>query len=130
MSRREETESGYIGTPDIDRYTGSDIQDVEVIRLTKNNVIARGCRYGRQWFLKGLREELRDSYRMQRQLQKEFEIHSRLRHPSVVQVVGLENINGLGLCIVQISVPVNMSGSSGILPGYVKLNIWETSTGK
>lgn len=69
--------------------------------MTRTNVIASGRRYGRRWFLKGLREELRDSAVMLRQLQKEFEIHSRLRHPSVVQAAGLEYVDGLGLCIVE-----------------------------
>lgn len=75
--------------------------DPEVIHINKTNIMARGRRYGRQWFLKGLREGLRDSSVMQRQLQKEFEIHSRLRHPSLAQVIGLENVDGLGLCIVE-----------------------------
>lgn len=96
-----QSESGFIGTPETDGNIGSQMRDIEVIRVSKTNVIARGRRYGRQWFLKGLREGLRDSAVMQRQLQKEFEIHSRLRHPSVPQLVGLENIDGLGLCIVE-----------------------------
>lgn len=96
-----ETESGYIALSATDCHTGSSITNPEVIRVTKTNNLARGRRYGRQWFLKGLREELRDSAVMQRQLQKEFEIHSRLRHPSIVQVIGLENVDGLGLCIVE-----------------------------
>lgn len=101
MNQFDEQESGYMGNVETDCYVGSAIHDVEVIRETKTNVIARGRRYGRQWFLKGLRKELRDSAVMQRQLQKEFEIHSRLRHPAVPQVVGLENVEGLGLCIVE-----------------------------
>lgn len=96
-----QSESGFIGTPETDGNIGSQMRDIEVIRVSKTSVIARGRRYGRQWFLKGLREGLRDSAVMQRQLQKEFEIHSRLRHPSVPQLVGLENIDGLGLCIVE-----------------------------
>lgn len=101
MSELEEIESGYVSSAETGCYIGSTIGDVEVIRITKTNVIARGRRYGRQWLLKGLREELRGSSAMLRQLQKEFEIHSRLRCPSVVQVVGLENVEGLGLCIIQ-----------------------------
>lgn len=97
----EDMESGYVSVPGEEGYAGSVMRDVEVIRVSKSNVIARGRRYGRLWFLKGLREELRDSASMQRQLQKEFEVHSRLRHPSIVQAVGLENVEGLGLCIVQ-----------------------------
>lgn len=96
-----QTESGFIEPLDTDCIIGSSIGEIEVIRVTKTNVIARGRRYGRLWFLKGLREELRDSAVMQRQIQKEFEIHSRLRHPGVPHVVGLENVAGLGFCIVE-----------------------------
>lgn len=101
MNKIKDTESGFITSPGTDCYTGSEIRDVEVINVTKTNIIACGRRYGRKWFLKALRKELRDSTVMRLQLQKEFEIHSRLRHPAVPQVVGLENVEGLGLCIVQ-----------------------------
>ena len=81
-----EAESGYLEPFETKGFINSTICDVEIIRITKTYVIARGRRYGRQWFLKGLREELRDSTIMQRRLMKEFEIHSRLWHPSVVHV--------------------------------------------
>ncbi len=95
-----ESESGYLGElrPG---YVGNSMIGVEIIRVTAVNVIARGQRYGRQWLLKGLREELRDSTAMRKQLMKEFEIHSRLRHPAIVQAIGLEEIDGLGPCIVE-----------------------------
>lgn len=101
MNQFEEPESGYIGAKEYVFYTGSAMQDVEVLHVTKTNVIARGRRYGRQWFLKGLRAEFRDSASMKRLLFKEFEIHSRLYHPSIVRLVSLEEIEGIGLCIVQ-----------------------------
>lgn len=101
MIKSDEQESGYIGMEESGCYIGSAMRDVEILHVTATNIIARGRRYGRQWFIKGLREEFRDSTAMRRQLLKEFEIHSRLRHPSVVQVVGLEEIEGIGLCIVQ-----------------------------
>lgn len=101
MNNSEDRESGFIGMPEESSYVDSVMRDIEVLRITKTNVIARGRRYGRLWFIKALREELRDSVTMRKQLLKEFEIHSRLRHPAVVQAVGLENIDGLGLCIVE-----------------------------
>lgn len=101
MNQCKESESGYIGANETAFYTGKVMQDVEVLHVTKTNVIARGRRYGRQWFLKGLRTEYRDSPSMRRLLFKEFEIHSRLHHPSIVQLVGLEEIEGIGLCIIQ-----------------------------
>lgn len=101
MNQSNDLESGYVAPIDEECGPVTEMRDVEILHISGTNVMARGRRYGRQWFLKGLREELRDSAAMQRQLQKEFEIHSRLRHPSVVQVIGMENIEGLGLCIVQ-----------------------------
>ena len=96
-----ETESGYVGEVDSSCYVGNSMTDVEVIRVTAVNVIARGRRYGRQWLLKGLREEFRNSTAMRRQLMKEFEIHSRLLNPAVAQAIGMEEIEGLGTCIVE-----------------------------
>lgn len=101
MNRPDNSESGFVSLPEADCCLGSEIRDVEVLRVTKTNVIARGRRYGRQWLLKGLRDDLRGSAIMQRQLQKEFEINARLRHPSVVQCVAMENVGELGRCIVQ-----------------------------
>lgn len=101
MSQCEEPESGYIGASEADFYAGSTMRDVEVLRVTGTNVIARGRRYGRQWFLKGLRAEFRDSVAMKRQLLKEFELHSRLSHPSIVRAEALEEVEGIGICIVQ-----------------------------
>lgn len=101
MEEKEPEESGYMESESIECCVGSAMRDVEVIHVTATNVIARGRRYGRQWFLKGLREEFRNSASMLRRLQKEFEIHSRLRHPNIVQAVGLEEVEGLGPCIIQ-----------------------------
>lgn len=101
MNQSTEPESGYIGHKESTCYMGSVMRDVEVLRDTSTYIIARGHRYGRQWFIKGLRPEMRDSTTMRRRLQKEFEIHSRLRHPNIVQAVGFEEIEGLGWCIIQ-----------------------------
>lgn len=101
MLQSEDTESGYLESGESESYVGSTMSDVEILHVSTTNVLARGRRYGRMWFLKGLREEFRESAGMRRRLIKEFELHSRLRHPAIVQVVGLEEIEGLGLCIVQ-----------------------------
>lgn len=94
-------QSGYISKEETYCYTGATMRDVEVIATTATNIIAVGRRYGRRWFLKGLIAELRESAVMRRRLIKEFELHSRLRHHNIVQPAGLEEIEGLGLCIIQ-----------------------------
>lgn len=101
VMRVEETESGYMEQEETNCYVGSTMREVEVLATTSSNVIAVGRRYGRKWFLKALRPEFRESAVMRRRLLKEFELHSRLRHPNIVQSVGLEEIEGLGLCIVE-----------------------------
>lgn len=96
----EETESGYIGKVDVAEEFGNRITDVEILHESATNVVACGRRYGRLWLLKGLSPELRGSIAGLRRLMKEFEVHSRLCHPAVVQAVGLEEVERLGQCIV------------------------------
>ena len=50
--------------------------------------------------LKGLKEEYRHDSVYRAFLEKEFEIASQLQHPMVVAVYSLEEVEGLGLCIV------------------------------
>lgn len=96
----QETESGFIGKANVAGPIDAHITDVEVLRVSQVNVVARGRRYGRLWLLKGLAPELRDSTGGRRRMMKEFEVHSRLCHPSVVQAVNIEDVDGLGPCIV------------------------------
>ena len=97
----DEPESGFIGREESDCYLGAAMRDVEIISETASGVIATGRRFGRRWFIKALRPELADASCMRRRLSKEFEIHSRLRHPGLSQAAALEEIDGLGLSIVQ-----------------------------
>jgi serine/threonine protein kinase len=50
--------------------------------------------------LKGLKESYRNDAVYQVLLQKEYEITSQLQHPMIVSVFSLEEVEGLGLCIV------------------------------
>ena len=74
--------------------------DIEVLHVSEFNVVARGKRYGRWWMLKGLSEKARDQAAYREMLRKEMEILADLQHPGVVSVVGLEEVDGLGQCIV------------------------------
>lgn len=94
-------ESGFAGGPDGEFDATGSMTAVEIIHISKVNVIARGRRYGRWWLLKGLAEPRRESPVDRRRLQKEFEIHSRLLAPGVVRAIGFEEIKGLGHCIVE-----------------------------
>ena len=101
MNEISSSESGFVHDPDNEFEVMTGMTDVEILHISKVNIIARGRRYGRLWLLKGLRPELRTSNVNRRRLQKEFEIHSRLLDHRVAQVVGFENIGDLGMCIIE-----------------------------
>lgn len=94
-------ESGYVNDADLEFEVMTGMTDVEILHVSKINIIARGRRYGRLWLIKGLRPELRESNVNRRRLQKEFEIHSRLLDHGVVHTAGFESVDDLGLCIVE-----------------------------
>ena len=74
--------------------------DIELLASSPTNVVARAKRYGRWWLLKGLSPEVRDRQQYRLRQRKELEILMELQHPSVVNTFGLEEIPGLGQCIV------------------------------
>lgn len=67
----------------------------------KFNLLAQGERFGKLWFLKGIKPELADKKLYHDLLRKEFDIAMQLHHPNIVGVVSIENIEKLGTCIVE-----------------------------
>ncbi len=65
-----------------------------------HNRLWRAKRYGRWLMLKGLGEAELGQMAYHEMLVKEFDIMSRLQHPGVVQAVNMEDVDGLGMCIV------------------------------
>ncbi len=94
-----EESSGYIKSIKAEDIS-SDFTDVSIIHTTKYNVLARAQRYGRWFMLKGVNANGSDNALTRQMLRKEFEILIKLQHPNVVQTVGLEQVEGLGTCIV------------------------------
>ena len=90
--------SGYIN----DAFEGISqvFTDVEILSTSEVNVVAKAKRYGRWWLLKGLRKEVAKETGYQQRLRKELEIQVQLQHPNIVTTIGLENVEGLGDCIV------------------------------
>lgn len=90
--------SGYVVT-DSDRraYT---FTEVSVIYQSEYNFIAKGIRYGKWFVLKGLTPEFRHDAPSLSKLRKEFELLIDLRHPNIRQAVGMEEIEGMGECII------------------------------
>ena len=74
--------------------------DVEILSTSDVNVVAKAKRYGRWWLLKGLKKEIAGEVGYQQRLRKEFEILMQLQHPYVVAAYGIEDVEGLGRCIV------------------------------
>ena len=90
--------SGYLN--DVFEGIEQSFTDFEVLSTSKVNVLVKAKRYGRWWMLKGLSENVRGEAAYQQRLRKELEIMSQLQHPNIVSVAGLEEVDGLGLCIV------------------------------
>lgn len=95
----EEEYSGYISEMATEPVS-EQFSDVTIEHTSGCNVMARAQRYGRWYMLKGLNEASRNNAMPQQILRKEFDILIRLQHPHVVQTVGLEQVEGLGVCIV------------------------------
>lgn len=101
MKEYDVSESGFINNPE-EEFDGSpEMTDVEILHVSDSYVTARGRRYGRWWRLKALSETHRDIPEERRRLHAEFEILSHLLGPCVAQFVGIEDIDGLGPCIVE-----------------------------
>ena len=64
------------------------------------HVLVRARRYGRWHVLKALREELRGQPLYEEWLYKEYSVGVSLDHPNIVRVESLEEVEGLGNCIV------------------------------
>ena len=95
---RNDSASGYL----VDSFEGIDaaFTDVEVLHTSDTHLVVRAKRYGRWWTLKALRPEVAAESAFQQRLRKEFEIAVQLQHPSVAVTVGMEEVEGLGRCIV------------------------------
>ena len=74
--------------------------EVEILRTTEYNVLARAKRYGKWWMLKGLNPEVAGSMAHTQMLRKEFDTLMSMSHQGVVQAVAVEEVAGLGTCIV------------------------------
>ena len=94
----EEPTSGFVSPDDIlktDRFT-----DFFTVSSRGYSLLTRANRHGRWWMLKGLKEQYRQDAVYRALLQKEYEITSQLQHPMVVSAFSLEEVDGLGPCIV------------------------------
>lgn len=74
--------------------------EMEELSTKGFNVLVRAKRFGQWWMLKGLKPEYRQDFAHQELLNKEYEILTRIQHPNVVAIEGIEEVDGYGKCIV------------------------------
>lgn len=99
MQRNDDSSaSGYIN--DAFEDISQVFTDVEILSTSEVNVVAKAKRCGRWWLLKGLPKEVANKTAYQQRLRKELEILIQMQHPNIVTTIGLENVDGLGKCIV------------------------------
>lgn len=90
--------SGFV----VDGFEGvsAEFTQRETIATRGHNVLTRAKRYGRWHALKSLTPDAQHKTVYQEMLRKEMEILMKLQHPCVEQVMGMEDVPGLGRCIV------------------------------
>ncbi|MBO6117079.1 MAG: leucine-rich repeat protein [Bacteroidales bacterium] len=93
--------SGRILEQDASAYTiSNEFEFIEEIASNGYNRIIKAIRYGKYFILKGLKQEFADKSTYQNLLYKEFEILIAMNHPNIIQGYGIEEVDGVGLCIV------------------------------
>jgi len=93
--------SGRIIPEETIRYTiDNSITDMEEIPSAGYNRLVKAVRYGKHFMLKGLKAQYRNDPTFRAMLRKEFEIMVLMNHPNIVRVYTLEEVDGIGLCIV------------------------------
>lgn len=62
--------------------------------------LLKARRQGQWWVLKVLKEEYADQPLYTGLLQKEYDVLARLSHAAIVKAIGLEDVDGVGRCLV------------------------------
>ena len=79
---------------------GREFSNISTLYAGKHTLLLRAQRYGRWFVLKTLNEDIADQAAYLQVLRKELEVLMQMQHPGVVQAVGLEQVTGVGLCII------------------------------
>ncbi len=92
-----ESSSAFIVPKDF----SSEWRDVSLVQKRTRTLVYVGTRYGRRFVLKALTTECADltDYRLQQE--QEFQLGIQLVHPNIAATYSLEEIEGVGRCIVQ-----------------------------
>lgn len=79
---------------------GGQFTDFHELSAQGYSLLLKAKRYGRWYVLKTLSEDTMRQSAYTQILRKEFEVLIQLQHPGIVQAMGLENVDGIGPCIV------------------------------
>lgn len=90
--------SGFYFPPS--ETTSAQFSNMTEISASGFNILIRAKRDGRWWILKALAPAVRNSEVYQSLLQKEFDIMKHVQHPGVAEVMGIEEVDGYGKCLV------------------------------
>ena len=92
-----ESSSAFIVPKDF----SSEWRDISLVQKRTRTLVYVGTRYGRRFVLKALTTECADltDYRLQQE--QEFQLGIQLVHPNIAATYSLEEIEGVGRCIVQ-----------------------------
>lgn len=94
------TQSKYV-VPFKEFDVETEMTDVEILHVTPDRILAKGKRFGRQWLLRGVPPGKRNDPDSLRQFIEEFDRRYDRQEPNAPLTVGLEDIEGLGPCIVE-----------------------------
>ncbi len=79
---------------------GEEFSQFREIPTEGHNSIVLAKRYGQWCVLKGLKPQYRNDSTCKHMLAKEFAINVNLHHNNIIQILGKEDVPGLGPCIV------------------------------
>lgn len=98
MSLQTETSSSEFVAP---MEFSSEWRNIELLQSRSHTMLYVATRYGRRFLLKSLTSEAARLTDYQLQQQKEFQLGVSLNHPNVAATYSLEEVPGVGMCIVQ-----------------------------
>ena len=78
-----------------------DWTDVSCFQVRSRNALYVGTRYGRRFLIKSIKKEFRPYTEYQILHDKEFRLGISLVHPNIAATYSMEEVEDLGLCIVQ-----------------------------
>lgn len=101
MNDEQQSDSGFLHGESL--VLSRQFKDISPLHESKGGFsrLFRAQRMGKWQVLKCLKPEFAHQAEYRALLQKEFEIGFRLNHPNIVRTESLEEVEGLGVCIVE-----------------------------